>query len=251
VRNQGLRNIQVCLNIISAPSRLGNPPSWLFLPPLWGVKRHVTYCSDNDYSILGRPGERSPNAVMRYPLSQLTLSVILSTRVLRIKAVAQSGAAHQLTEPGQVKELSERLRTLVEVVEPRLHQISEAESMHSASSGGWSRKQVLGHLIDSASNNHQRFVRATLQPSLDFPGYDQDGNVRVQAIQEAEWSLLVSLWAAYNRYLAHLIAHLPAYKLDTPCRIGAGEAVTLAFLVSDYLTHLGHHLGQIGVGDSP
>jgi hypothetical protein len=150
----------------------------------------------------------------------------------------------------QMKELSEKLRTLVEATEPRLHQISEAESMHSAASGGWSRKQVLGHLIDSASNNHQRFVRALLQPSLDFPGYDQDGNVRVQAIHEAEWSLLVSLWAAYNRYLAHLIAYLPASKLETPCRIGAHETVTLAFLVSDYLTHLCHHLHQIGVADS-
>ena len=73
--------------------------------------------------------------------------------------------------------------------------------------------------------------------------------MRVQAIQEAEWSLLVSLWAAYNRYLAHLIAHLPASKLDTPLRIGAREPVTLAFLVSDYLTHLCHHLHQIGVAD--
>jgi hypothetical protein len=150
----------------------------------------------------------------------------------------------------QVKELSEKLRRLIEATEPRLHQISEAESMGCASTGGWSRKQVLGHLIDSASNNHQRFVRAMLQPSLDFPGYDQDGNVRVQATHEAEWSLLVSLWASYNRYLAHLIAHLPASKLDTPCRIGAGETITLAFLVSDYLTHLRHHLHQIGVADA-
>src|SRR3984885_5479957 len=115
--------------------------------------------------------------------------------------------------------LSEKLRTLVEVTEPRLRQISEAESMNSTSSGRWSRKQVLGHLIDSASNNHQRFVRAMLQPSLDFPGYDQDGNVRVQAVQQADWSLLVSLWAAYNRYLAHIIARLPAATLETVCRI--------------------------------
>ena len=148
-----------------------------------------------------------------------------------------------------VKELSEKLRALVEATEPRLHQISEAESMHPALPGGWSRKQVLGHLIDSASNNHQRFVRALLQPSLDFPGYDQNGNVRVQAIHQDEWSLLVSLWAGYNRYLAHLVAYIPASKLDTPCRIGAGEPVTLAFLASGYLTHLSHHLDQIGVTD--
>jgi hypothetical protein len=113
-------------------------------------------------------------------------------------------------------------------------------------SGGWSRKQVIAHLIDSASNNHQRFVRASQQTSLDFPGYDQDGNMRVQAPQEADWSLLVSLWAAYNRYLAHVIAHLPASKLETPCCIGSGKPVTLDFLARDYLTHLVHHLGQIG-----
>ena len=149
-----------------------------------------------------------------------------------------------------MKELSEQLRGVVEATEPRLRQITEAESMHSVSRGGWSRKQVVGHLIDSASNNHQRFVRSLLQPSLDFPGYDQAGSVRVQAVDEAEWSLLISLWAAYNRYLAHLIANLPASKLDTPIRIGAGEPITLAFLVSGYLTHLRHHLDQIGVADS-
>jgi hypothetical protein len=121
--------------------------------------------------------------------------------------------------------------------------------MRPALPGGWSRKQVLGHLIDSASNNHQRFVRAMLQQSLDFPGYDQEGNIRVQAVQEADWVLLVSLWVAYNRYLAHLIAHIPPSQLDMRCRIGAGEPVTLGFLASDYLTHLRHHLRQIGVAE--
>ena len=88
-----------------------------------------------------------------------------------------------------------------------------------------------------------------LQPSLDFPSYDQEGNVRMQAVQQAEWPLVVSLWAAYNRYLAHLIAHIPLAKLDTPIRIGTGEPVTLGFLASDYLTHLRHHLHQIGLAE--
>jgi len=149
-----------------------------------------------------------------------------------------------------MKELSARLLYLVEMAEPRLRDISELESAKPVLSGGWSRKEVIGHLVDSASNNHQRFVRAALQPSLDFPAYDQNGNIGLQAPQEADWSLLVSLWATYNRYLAHVIAHLPAAKLDTVCRIGSGKPVTLGFLATDYVTHLAHHLVQIGAAES-
>ena len=146
-----------------------------------------------------------------------------------------------------MKELSEHLIRAIATAEPKLREISELESRKPVLHGGWSPKQVIGHLIDSASNNHQRFVRAALQPSLDFPGYDQEGNVKVQAIQDAEWLQLITLWAAYNRYLAHVIAHLPESKLETPCRIGTGNVVTLRFLATDYLTHLLHHLGQLGV----
>jgi hypothetical protein len=144
-----------------------------------------------------------------------------------------------------MKELSGRLLRMVEVAEPRLRAISEMESEKSILPGGWSRKQVIGHLIDSASNNHQRFVRAALQTSLEFPGYDESGNVRVQAVQQAHWDLLVDLWSAYNRYLAHVISELPSSKLETLCRIGSEDAVTLDCLVKDYLTHLTHHLGQM------
>jgi len=149
-----------------------------------------------------------------------------------------------------MKELSEQLLRVVETAEAKLRKINDQETTKPILPGGWSRKQVLGHLIDSASNNHQRFVRAALQPSLDFPRYDQDGNIRAQAPQEADWSLLVSLWAAYNRYLAHIIARLPANKLETVCRIGSDEPVTLGFLAKDYVTHLVHHLKQVGAADS-
>jgi len=148
-----------------------------------------------------------------------------------------------------MKELSEDLMRVVEAAEPRLREFGELDSAKPVLAGGWSRKQVIGHLVDSASNNHQRFVRAALQPSLNFPAYDQVGNARVQAFQDVDWSLLVSLWATYNRYLAHVIAHLPASKLDTICRIGSGSPVTLEFLARDYFRHLLHHLVQIGVAE--
>lgn len=148
-----------------------------------------------------------------------------------------------------MKELSRKLLSVIEAAELRLRQINLAETTQPLLPGGWSRKQVMGHLIDSASNNHQRFVRAVLQDSLDFPAYDQDGNIRVQAPQEADWPLLISLWAAYNRYLAHIIARLPASKLNTVCRIGTNKPVTLDFIAEDYLTHMVHHLRQVGVAD--
>jgi len=148
-----------------------------------------------------------------------------------------------------MNELSEHLLRAVEFAEMTLQDISETESETPVLPGGWSRKELIGHLIDSASNNHQRFVRAAQQPSLEFPGYDQKGNVKVQAVQQADWALMVSLSAGYNRYLAHVIAHLPPSKLETVCRIGAGEPVTLSFLATDYLSHMLHHLKQIGAAE--
>ena len=142
--------------------------------------------------------------------------------------------------------LSAELLRAVNSAEQILRRVGAEESKAPALAGGWSRRQVLGHLIDSASNNHQRFVRASLQDSLEFPSYDQNGWPRVQAVEEADWSLLVALWANYNRYLAHVIAHLPPAKLEVPIRVGQNEPVTLKFLVEDYLRHMVHHLGQIG-----
>jgi len=142
--------------------------------------------------------------------------------------------------------LSADLVGIVEAAEASLRSVTEAESKAPILPGGWSRKQLLGHLIDSASNNHQRFVRASLQDSLEFPGYDQDGWQNVQAAQEVPWQTLLALWANYNRYLAHIITQLPPAKLDVPCRIGVSQPVTLRFLAVDYLKHLVHHLEQIG-----
>jgi hypothetical protein len=144
-----------------------------------------------------------------------------------------------------MKELSENVLGTVRNAEKKLRAISVAESEKAVLRGGWSTKQVIGHLIDSASNNHQRFVRAMIQPSLEIPGYDQDGCVRVEAPQQADWEMLISLWAAYNIYLAHVIAQIPESKLMTPCKIGADEPVTLEFLARDYLAHMLHHLKQV------
>jgi len=137
------------------------------------------------------------------------------------------------------------LQQIIEQSEDRLLCFTEAESQSRRSSAKWSRKEVLGHLIDSASNNHQRFVRSQLQGALAFPGYAQDGWNRVQQYQSETWENLVRLWTSYNRHLAHVIAAIPESAARNLCRIGDGEPVTLQFLVTDYVKHLEHHLRQI------
>jgi DinB superfamily len=138
-----------------------------------------------------------------------------------------------------------QLQQIVQQSEDRLLRFTEAESQSRPASGKWSRKEVLGHLIDSASNNHQRFVRSQLQGEMVFPGYAQESWNRVQQYQAEPWENLVRLWASYNRHVAHVMAAIPESAGGNVCTIGDGEPVTLEFLVTDYVKHLEHHLSQI------
>lgn len=109
----------------------------------------------------------------------------------------------------------------------------------------WSPKEVLGHLIDSAANNHQRFVRAQQVDPLVLAGYDQNHWVRSQGYQDADWPHLVNLWLHLNLHLADVIARIPADRYGVQCRVGDNEPGTLELLVIDYLRHLRHHMAQI------
>ena len=96
--------------------------------------------------------------------------------------------------------------------------------------GKWSPKQVIGHLIDSASNNHQRFVRGQQGAELLTPTYAQDHWVDCQGYVERPWRDLTGLWHAYNRHLAHVIERIPADRARIRCTVGGNQPVTLAFL---------------------
>jgi hypothetical protein len=143
------------------------------------------------------------------------------------------------------------LRRAIDAALPVLQAMSEAEAERPRAPGKWCPKQVLGHLIDSAANNHQRFVRGQQGSELVTPAYAQDQWVECQAYMARSWPDLTSLWHAYNHHLAHVIERIPADRARVRCTIGANQPVTLAFVADDYVAHLRHHLGQISARLSP
>ena len=111
---------------------------------------------------------------------------------------------------------------------------------------GWCAREVVGHLIDSACNNHRRWVVGQ-SPGLEkFDGYEQNAWVSRQQYAEEPWADIVALWAAYNRHLRHVIARTPAENTSMSALApdGAGP-VTIGFLMQDYVGHVRHHLEQV------
>lgn len=143
----------------------------------------------------------------------------------------------------------------IESASERLLEIPEAET-EKALEGGWCAKQLLGHLVDSAANNHARFVRAQMQDDLSFDGYDQEAWVRVQKYEQEAWAALVELWTEYNLHILHVIENIPNDVLSKPRvrhsldkiawqTIPANQPVTLDYFIRDYFGHLQDHLKQI------
>ncbi len=135
-------------------------------------------------------------------------------------------------------------RNTLAAAEQKLLALSEAQSETPRAAGKWSPKEIIGHLIDSASNNHQRFVRGQLENSLFLLGYEQEKWVAVQNYKSEEWKFLVGFWKSFNTHLLHAVAGISAEGLQYE-HILQGKNVTLEFIATDYLEHMKHHLNQI------
>lgn len=151
---------------------------------------------------------------------------------------------------------SNTLDKIILTARQQLESISAADFQHRPAPEKWSKQEILGHLIDSAYNNHQRFLRAEGQGNLVFSGYDQTAWVEKNAYQKREPQELVHTWATVHFHLSRLIAGLPEALLRTQTTehnfhqismngIPEGVPIDLSYLIWDYIDHLEHHLAQL------
>jgi hypothetical protein len=125
-------------------------------------------------------------------------------------------------------------------------QVDDTRTTCRPDCGGWCPREILGHLIDSACNNHRRFIIGQSPETVRFDGYNQDEWVARQRYDKIPWRDVVTLWLAYNRHLAHVMSCTSAEAASHSALSPDGEKqVTVLFLMEDYVVHLRHHLAQI------
>jgi hypothetical protein len=158
--------------------------------------------------------------------------------------------------PPDAPAYARRLVGDVERAVPALLALGDEASARRPAPGKWSPREIIGHLIDSASNNHQRFVRMRGRADLVVEGYAQDDWVSAQRYQEAPWIEVVVLWQLYNRQLARVMSATSAADRERPraehnldaCAFRAvprDQSTTLGYFMADYVDHLEHHLMQV------
>jgi len=148
------------------------------------------------------------------------------------------------------------LKKIASNVLKELKNMDDSEMSIKPSTEKWSKKEILGHLIDSAYNNHLRFMRATEKPDLIFPGYDQPKWVRRNNYQNRPTSEIISTWRVVNNHIFELIIGIPdevmnrkttRHNFDLICMhyLEREKPTSLSYLVWDYLDHMEHHIAQI------
>jgi len=141
--------------------------------------------------------------------------------------------------------IAQDLNRLIDDTKPRLAAIPEARAAAKPHPDKWSLKEILGHLLDSASNNRQRIVRMQEAPDIGTFTYEQEHWVSAQHYQSEPWPALVEFWYLYNAHIAHMMTHVDPAALAHTCDIGYDAPATLRFVMEDYVRHVRHHVGQI------
>jgi len=142
-------------------------------------------------------------------------------------------------------ELAKRFRSELGVLQAVLLGLQPELADTPWRAGGWTRKQIVGHLLDSAANNRQRFVRAAIDGHYAGPKYAQDAWVAAHGYAEQDWETLLRWWQAEHEILAAVVDHVPEDRLAAECVVGESAPVTLQFLIEDYLDHQRWHFAQL------
>ena len=138
-----------------------------------------------------------------------------------------------------------QFRSELEVIGEALRLVSPDEADRPWRDGGWTRKQIVGHLLDSAAHNRQRFVRAAIDGIYAGPKYAQDAWVAAHGYAELPWQTLLEWWIVEHAILASVVDRIPETQMNAPCTVGNDAPVTLQFLIEDYIAHQKWHLKQI------
>jgi hypothetical protein len=136
-----------------------------------------------------------------------------------------------------------RLNYIIDKVPSILTEISEENMSAKPLPTKWSKKEIIGHLIDSATNNHQRFVRGQFETIPEIR-YDQNKWNEYNFYQQIDSKQLILFWTIYNKQLIEIINRIPAENLKRQIKVGE-DLLTLEFLIADYVEHLEHHLKQV------
>lgn len=137
-----------------------------------------------------------------------------------------------------------RLEKILNEIPAKLLPLTEEKVSFKPSSGKWSKKEILGHLLDSAANNHQRFVRMQIENDQSLLKYKQDEWVRVQKYQQCNWLDLVKFWMIYNMHILYILKNVDESRVQNAA-IDGDKKPTLQFLIDDYVDHLEHHLKEL------
>ncbi len=144
-----------------------------------------------------------------------------------------------------MRTISKALLEKVEKGSDLFKQFNEQDWDYRYGPGKWSRKEILEHSVDSAANNHQRFVRIQFEETPNIV-YSQDDWVSVQKYDSCAANSLIDLWVNYNNHLVHVIENIPKEKMSRFCNINKETPVTLGWLINDYVEkHMEHHLNQM------